>query len=358
MRRYELGMSLDYCQDWGVTEAVREIFQNALDEETVNPENKMYFEYKDNKLYIGNKLSKLDAQTLLLGVSSKRDNENLIGTHGEGYKVATIVLARNNVSVTIYNNEREVWHSRVIRSRRYNTDICVFDIEKKIFKQENNLLFVLDGITEEMYLGIVEKNLNLQKDIGETRTSEYGRVLLDNRFKGKIFVSGLYVCTREQFELGYDFKPNMVKLDRDRGLIDSFDLNFATSKLLAGVDDADFLFEIVETHDAQFLSTYMFGGAKNELGLKLYDDYSDRYGDDFIPVITTSQYNEVREAGGNAVLVSNSIATILKPFTKEHEKNITDLDSRYKIWRSSVAVYLTSDKLKEIDELWEEAMKK
>src|SRR5699024_218352 len=117
-----------------------------------------------NKLYIGNRLSKLNAESLLLGVSSKRGNDNLIGTHGEGYKVATVVLARNGVTVTVYNNEREVWTSKVVKSRRYNADICVFDVEKKIFKQDNSLVFVLDGVTEEMYQGVVDSNLHLQED--------------------------------------------------------------------------------------------------------------------------------------------------------------------------------------------------
>lgn len=40
MRRYELGMALTYAKGWGVSDAVREFFQNALDEQKENPENK------------------------------------------------------------------------------------------------------------------------------------------------------------------------------------------------------------------------------------------------------------------------------------------------------------------------------
>ena len=36
MRRFELGMTLDYASDWGITDAVREFFQNAMDEEKMN----------------------------------------------------------------------------------------------------------------------------------------------------------------------------------------------------------------------------------------------------------------------------------------------------------------------------------
>lgn len=69
-RRFDLGMSLNYCESWGVVEAVRELFQNALDEEIVNSENKMYFHYDADSqvLRVGNKNSNLATKTLLRGM--------------------------------------------------------------------------------------------------------------------------------------------------------------------------------------------------------------------------------------------------------------------------------------------------
>lgn len=61
MKRFELGMSINYCSTWGVVEAVREIFQNALDAQTANPDNEMYFGYDKDKetLFVGNKKVRL-----------------------------------------------------------------------------------------------------------------------------------------------------------------------------------------------------------------------------------------------------------------------------------------------------------
>lgn len=86
MRRFELGMSLDYASSWGVAEGVREFFQNALDEEKENPENKMSFFYnvEEGTISISNAKSKLTPKSLLMGSSTKRGNANLIGEHGEG----------------------------------------------------------------------------------------------------------------------------------------------------------------------------------------------------------------------------------------------------------------------------------
>lgn len=45
MTKFELTISTNYVPDWTYVEALRELFQNALDQQTENPANKMLFEY-------------------------------------------------------------------------------------------------------------------------------------------------------------------------------------------------------------------------------------------------------------------------------------------------------------------------
>ena len=73
-RKYELSISADYVPEWGVTEAVREFFQNAIDEKRRDSENSMFFDYDPNGqvIRIGNRHSDLDIKTLLFGESTKR----------------------------------------------------------------------------------------------------------------------------------------------------------------------------------------------------------------------------------------------------------------------------------------------
>src|SRR5699024_4879916 len=154
---------------------------------------------------ISNAKSKLTPKSLLMGSSTKRGNANLIGEHGEGYKVATVVLLRNGVTVRIYNNEsNEVWESRIVRSKRYESDIVCFDIRKEIFNKKDNLVVELSGITPEMYEDIVKKNLWLQNSVGEERRGDYGSVLLDKRYSGDLFVEGLFVCHNPNIRWGYN----------------------------------------------------------------------------------------------------------------------------------------------------------
>ena len=95
-RKYELSISADYVPEWGVTEAVREFFQNAIDEQRRDSENSMFFDYdpKGQVIRIGNRHSDLDIKTLLFGESTQRGKEEMIGSHGEGSKIATVVLLR------------------------------------------------------------------------------------------------------------------------------------------------------------------------------------------------------------------------------------------------------------------------
>ena len=238
MSKYELSLAPDYVPEWGVVEAVRELFQNAIDQQTTLPDNAMFFNYDAEKqlLSVGNKNSALEVKTLLLGSTTKANDSKTIGQHGEGYKVATLVLTRLGKVVTFYNyGAREVWRPRFVKSRRYGTQVLTFFVDKKYIWQsvpDNNLLIEIEGITPEEYAKIVESNLHLQ-DVGDVIETPRGRILEDEKFKGKVFVNGLFVCKYEPYQYGYDFKPEYIKLDRDRKLVSDFDLQWLSSIMWA-----------------------------------------------------------------------------------------------------------------------------
>ena len=105
--KIELTIAPSYVPSWGIVEAVRELFQNALDQQKQNPTNKMSWEYdpEAQRLRICNKYSTLEASSLLLGATTKADDTSTIGQFGEGYKIATLVLLRNDKKITFYNYE-------------------------------------------------------------------------------------------------------------------------------------------------------------------------------------------------------------------------------------------------------------
>lgn len=373
MKRFDLGMSINYCPTWGVVESVREFFQNAHDEEIVNPENKMYFGYdKDSKtLRIGNKNGRLTTNTLLLGQSSKRDNSETIGQHGEGYKVATVVLLRNGKGVKVYNRaDKEVWTAKTIKSRRYQADVVVFDIEKvSIFKSvpDHDLIFEISGIDEDEYNAIVDSNLFLQdlregedyitSNPGYPLTTRMCKVLTGEKHAGKLFVGGLYVTTSKYAKYGYDFAPGLVKLDRDRGFIDGIDLQFLTAKVISATGDTELINEAKNFWDGSYFKYYLSSyksvfdnSSYAEMFDKSYQEFLDENGEDAIPVQTTDDFNRLSRNGFNPVLVEEkdfffySGSSMYNPAPDiEDEPDAGELADRLEDWFANISLNHDSD---------------
>ena len=368
MKRFDLGMSINYCPTWGVVESVREFFQNAHDEEIVNPENKMYFGYnKDSKtLCIGNKNGRLTTNTLLLGQSSKRDSSETIGQHGEGYKVATVVLLRNGKTVKVYNRaDKEVWTAKTVKSRRYQADVVVFDIEKvSIFKSvpDHDLIFEISGIDEDEYNAIVDSNLFLQdlregedyitSNPGYPLTTHMCKVLTGEKHAGKLFVGGLYVTTSKYAKYGYDFAPGLVKLDRDRGFIDGIDLQFLTAKVISATGDTELINEAKNFWDGSYFKYYLSNyksvldnSSYAEMFDKSYQEFLVENGEDAIPVQTTDDFNRLSRNGFNPVLVEEkdfffySGSSMYNPAPDiEDEHDAGELADRLEDWFTDISL--------------------
>lgn len=97
-----LTISRDYVVKWGVWESARELIQNALDTK------KYKITYTENEITITTHAGALDRRNLLLGVSSKRDDDSSIGTYGEGFKLAMLVMLREGKSISIKNG-KDLW---------------------------------------------------------------------------------------------------------------------------------------------------------------------------------------------------------------------------------------------------------
>lgn len=308
MARYELSLSPDYVIDWKVTDAIRELFQNALDQQTTDAANTMFFRWDavEQALYIGNKDSTLDKSTLLLGKSTKRDDKSTIGKFGEGYKIAALVLTRLGHKMTIYNyGNREVWCPRLIDSRRYGSKILVFEIDSKYFWQDvpdDNLVIKIEGITPQHFENIKASNLHLQTDRLDTLDTRLGRVLLNPEQKGKLYVNGLYICTMKELEYGYDLPPDKVNLDRDRRIMSGFDVQWLTSGIWR-LTESDLLIDMTkrEAYDTHYLGSTSVGNVTTEIADKAFDGFVEEYGDNAVPVTNQAEMERVNRVYGDEV---------------------------------------------------------
>lgn len=359
MANYELTVSMGYVPTWTHVDAVREIFQNAKDEETVNPENKMFFDYNEEKetLLIGNKMGKLDKSTLLIGISDKRDDDRTIGQHGEGYKIATVVLLREGLSLKIYNfGCNEVWTAKKIKSRRYGVDIPAFDIQKagSFLKpvENHDLLFEIQGITPEMYEEITESNLFLLEReglLGEVMPAGDDRILLNENLKGKIFVSGLYVCTEERLEYGYDFSPRKIPLDRDRHTVAGWELQSAASAAIAATDNVAFVRKTIGTYDGGYVQYYTYRDCVSKVRNEMATEFFEKYGKDAVVVTSEEERSEAVSYGASPRFMDPTMAEMIRGSDVYIERIIAEnhvqmlLSEKLKAWFLDAKEYLPED---------------
>lgn len=321
MTKYELSLTKDYVPDWTLVDAVRELFQNALDQETVAPDNKMFWGYLDGVFKVGNKLSVLEPKSLLLGATTKADNSDTIGKFGEGYKIATLVLTRLGKTVTFYNyGAREVWRARFSKSRKYNAEILVFEVDKKFpwtSVPDNNLTIAIEGITDQEFLDIKAANLNMADEVVKSLDTPQGSILLDPDLKGKMFVNGLYICTAETFNYGYNFKPDKVKLDRDRKLIPDFNLRWTTSQMWLSSQDHEvttLAADLVKGNapDTYYITDVDFGNSRLQgVSEKAVERFTTVYGRNAVPVVSQAEADLVPKTH-KPIIVTETLSKVIK----------------------------------------------
>jgi len=293
MARFELTVSPEYVPNWTIVEAVRELFQNALDVHEANGgRDKMGWEYnhKSERLHIWNANAKLTKQTLLFGSTTKANDASSIGSFGEGYKLAFLTLARLGYEVEVYNRQKnERWHPKIIKSRRYGSDLLVVDTMKD--KTDGDALtFTIKGVTKEDYNKIADSNLHMKpaEIIAETT---YGNIL--KNMMGKIFIKGLYVCKNDNLAFGYDILPPYIETNRDRDLVTDFNLTWATSQVWANAGLPMEVSKMIrnEKPDVAFVDSF----SDLELTETMAAEFRAMHGKYAIPVTTQEEYDAIKK---------------------------------------------------------------
>ena len=214
------GIGTEYLSSWGIKQALREIYQNYLDygdfsEIVTEDENKVFVNISNN--YIPENL-----EFLKIGKSVKH-NENAIGKHGEGLKMAFLIFHREGLNIKIQTNQYTItpkfkespqigkclhiqYRKRSKEGEHFTTS---FECDKEIF--------------EDFRKGIISKE-------DYTFTNSYHGSIVD-RPAGEIYSGKLFVCKLENFSKSYDIPPSLLPLDRDREVPRAFDVNYHSSRI-------------------------------------------------------------------------------------------------------------------------------
>ncbi|AGH32132.1 hypothetical protein VPHG_00065 [Vibrio phage 11895-B1] len=240
-----------YISRWTVSDAVRELIQNALDIGDYN------FETTTCSITIESFGGTIDIKNLLLGQGTKTNDSSKLGGFSEGLLLALLICARDNVDIEFINGDK-TWKPIF----DYNGD---FGCEC-LYIEEDDADDVHDGVKITLNLDsstvsdIVDRTLHLQDEYEKHETA-YGEILLNEEHSGKIFVGGLFI-SRFDSKYGFNFHPEDFPLDRDRKSLQPFDIKWRVKDMWAEVavdadeDTADDIVDSIVKRDDSFEHTY------------------------------------------------------------------------------------------------------
>lgn len=309
----EMSINKNYCRDWDAWQGLRELVSNGRDEEIENG-HMLTVTYVNKILRIENEGAKLTRDALLLGSSSKMDRTDTIGKFGEGLAIGIMALVRGGRGVKIRTGS-EVWNALIERSDRYDADVLKFDCkggndDKKRVRVE------VTNVTEDDWKGLRERFLFLVKWKKDERIqTERGDLLLSDRFRGKVFVRGVYVQDNPELAYGYNLKH--AEIDRDRKMIDSWNMQWETARIwneaLAQRPDLQAVFYAMVSEartDVAGLQHNASSTSKNVQG-DIAARFLDQFGKDALPVSNMAESAEVAHLGKRGIVVSKPLGAML-----------------------------------------------
>ncbi len=316
MARIELTIDTNYRPTWGTWEGIRELVQNGRDSEIQN-DAKLTVDFVNGTLRIENEGAALTRENLLLGSTSKADDSRTAGHFGEGMKIGILALVRQGILVRIRTGS-EVWTPRIARSEKFAADVLAVDIEggredKKRVRVEVGGGELGPSVWEEvrekfLFLGRVTKNDRVE--------TPRGALLVAPRFKGKVFVKGIFVANKPEFPVGYDFGD--VATDIDRKMVDTYDIQASARRIWSEATDrqpdlvAGLVDSILSGKDLLGVSSWNTYQVSDSVKMAVIAAFHAAHGADAVAVENTGESKAVAALGKRGVVVSESARAIIQ----------------------------------------------
>lgn len=233
---YKLSLARSYVRHWGIKEAARELIQNALDHES-----DFSYRLSGGSLVLTSRYASLSPRTLLLGATSKADDPDSIGSFGEGYKLALLVLTRCERPVVIHNGAK-LWTPSFQHDADYGEEMLVVSEVDAPFDNEA-VEFVVSDLTSEEQAEIREMCLFMQGAMDDVLTVDGGRILPSR--PGKLYVGGLFVCDTKM-TYGYDVSPRVLTLERDRQTVASYQFEMCCARMWMNTEQLELVARLME----------------------------------------------------------------------------------------------------------------
>lgn len=310
MAKLQLTITPDYCPSWGVYEGVREILQNGLDSQDDGHALTVQAPTEAKPvLVIANKGARLDRSNWLLGVTSKQDNKRR-GMWGEGLKIGTLALVRLGRKVTIINDD-ETWMPSIEDSQEFGKPVLTISTRQR--SKGTGEFRVEIELTPAEWSTYRSFFLAFSSPTNVIACEGIGKILLDPEHQGRVFIKGIHVKDQDDLSAGFDFEQ--AQTDRDRRMLDIFDIKHHCARLWIhalerGLVTAKDLLErmvndALDTHSLRY--SYMSSDTRALLG----SAFLDCYGEKAMPVTSLQQARELEHFGIRGILVPEQAAECL-----------------------------------------------
>lgn len=341
--KIELSIASDYLPEWGLQEGLRELVQNAKDAETEHL-GSMTTKYESGTVYIENIGARIPHRALLTGHTTKKDRDDLIGKFGEGLKFGLLALTREGYKTKIRSGS-EVWIPSIEKSPRFGVDVLFVDIQKGR-ADKDRVCVEIPGVAESDWESLVHRVLFLQDFSGDARIeTTAGTLLTDPKFKGCLYVKGIYVEQDTDLNYGYDYKDASV--DRDRKMVSAFDKKWYNARIWQQAasqrpDLFEKFFALVadDSDDIEGIVEYGASGLSDKVVEEVAARFKTQFGACAVPVENIEQSRDIEHLGKRGVVVNKSLRGIVErktgnvhQVTKNLRQEITDTYSWHELSR-------------------------
>lgn len=309
--KIQLTIKTTYLPNWNQWEGIRELVQNGRDAEFEH-HAPLKVDWLNGTLRLENEGVVLPLKALLLGHTTKLGRSDTIGKFGEGLKLGILALVRSGHKVRIRNGS-EVWVPSIEWSETFEEDVLTFTVEKG--RQEKNRLRIEVSGVEKADWDLMRQNfLFIRKPRkGEAIDTIHGTLLTGARYRGKVFVKGIFVQNNPELQFGYNFTD--ADLDRDRKMIEAWNLRYNAKCILMAAVSKDKtlsagLSEILEqvTPETEGLESYNV----NEKAAKIVvGQFRAKHGPDAVPVASLAESQDVEHLGKKGIVVPKPLGTVL-----------------------------------------------
>jgi hypothetical protein len=333
MPKLELTLNPGYVPGWDIWSAIRELIQNCADANDIGYPMKVVYNpnRKDPTLSFTNEGITLNRDALLLGTTTKLNDDRQRGCFGEGMKLAWLVLLRAGLKVWIKSGS-EKWVPSIEYSENYKSDLLTVDIGNAA--QENVVKVEIRGLAENLWEEfrsriLFSPGVELEKE--DYIVAGRDRILTREDLRGNLFVKGLWVSKLPgQYWFGYDFYN--LKLDRDRKLADPWDLKDKIRTALNAASEANTLSDEdlylmlnqnkweEQTIVADSWSNWQVGHLAQQIAARFHSEF----GSDCVAVEDTTQSMEAAQHGMKSKVVSKAIKALVEMIDGKYENRRND----------------------------------